>query len=99
MLIILSHKTCYVGKCDNPLKVIQTGVIIVGYEDPALEGKNITFTCLSGGILNGPNSAACVGNGEWEPDPSEVACTRQLVAAGTTMPSMPQNSLHTMHKS
>ena len=97
MLIILSHMTCYVGKRDNSLKLIQTDIIIVGYEDPALEGENITFTCLSGAILSGPNSSACMGNGEWESDPREVACTRQLVTAGTTMPSMPQNLLHTMH--
>ena len=71
------------------------------HEDPALKGENITFTCLSGAILNGPNSSTCIGNGEWEPDPREVECTheRELVTAGTTMPSMPQNSLHTMHKS
>ena len=89
--------TCYIGKCDNPLKIIQTGVIIVGYEDPALERENITFSCLSGAILSGPNPSMCMRNGEWEPDPREVVCTRQLVTAGTTMPSMPQNLLHTMH--
>ena len=73
--------------------------MVVGYEDPVLEGENITFTCLSGAILNGPNSSICVENGEWEPDPGEVTCTHEheLVTTGTMMPSMPQNSLFSMH--
>ena len=57
----LSHLTYYVGKCDNPLKVIQTDVIIVGYEDPPLEGENITFTCPTEAILSEPNSSTCMG--------------------------------------
>ena len=39
MLTILSYMTCYIGKCDNPLKVIRIGVITVGYKDPALEER------------------------------------------------------------
>ena len=27
----------------------------MGYEDPAFEGNRVTFTCLSGLILNGSN--------------------------------------------
>ena len=92
MLLILSHMTCYVGKCDNPLKLIQADIITVGYEDPALEGENITFTYPTGAILSGPNSSACMGNGEWEPDPREVECAHEceLVTTGTTMPSVLQ---------
>ena len=95
----LSHNvmTCYVGKCDDPLELNHSDVIAEGYEDPALEGENITFTCLSEAILCGSNSSTCMENGEWEPDPSEVECTRELVTTGTTVPSMPLNSLHTMH--
>ena len=98
----MSHNvlTCYVGKCDDPLELIHSDVIVVGYEDPALEGENVTFTCLSGAILSRSNSSTCMENGEWEPDPSEVECTHEheLVTTGTTMPSMPLNSLH-MHVS
>ena len=36
--------------------LIHTNVIVVGYEDPALEGENITFTCPIGAILTGPYS-------------------------------------------
>ena len=48
-------------------------VIPVGYEDPALEGEVITFTCPSGLILTGSNSSICVENEEWESDPREQA--------------------------
>ena len=88
---------CSVGECDDPSELIHSDVVVMGYEDPALEGENITFTCPSGAILSGSNSSICMENGEWEPDSSEVECTRELVTTGTTMPSMPQNSLHTMH--
>ena len=49
-------------------------VIIEGFEDPALEGANITFSCRDGLMLVGPNSATCTRNGEWEPDPREANC-------------------------
>ena len=57
-----------------------TIALAVGYEDPALEGQNITFTCAPGQALNGSNLATCMGNGKWEPDPGEVACIgKQLI--------------------
>lgn len=51
----------------------------MGYDDPALEGDSIMFTCASGLKLGGPNSnsSTCMGNGEWDPDPGEVNCTVQ----------------------
>jgi hypothetical protein len=52
-----------------------TNALAVGYVDPALEGQAIMFICPRGQILNGSNSATCMGNGEWEPDPREVECT------------------------
>ena len=73
---------CHVGKCYNPLNLAD--VIIEGYEDPALEGASITFTCLEGMTLSGPNSSTCMGNGEWEPAITEVECAN-LVTTGTTM--------------
>ena len=61
--------------CCNPLNLAD--VIVEGYdsEDLALEGTNITFTCMEGMILTGPNSSTCMGNGEWEPALREVECT------------------------
>ena len=52
-----------------------TNALAVDYEDPALEGQNITFTCASSLTLSGPNISTCMENGEWEPDPREVECT------------------------
>ena len=50
-------------------------LITGGYEDPALEGQNITFSCREGLLLTGPNSTTCMGNGEWEPNPRDATCT------------------------
>ena len=64
----------YIGKCSNPLTLVNASVIVEGYEDPALEGEIIMFSCSSGLMTIGPNSAICMGNGEWEPDPREIVC-------------------------
>ena len=66
------HEPTLAVKCTNPMQL--TNARTVGYEDPTLEGRNITFTCAPGQILNGSNSSTCKGNEEWEPDPGEVAC-------------------------
>ena len=59
------------------MTLTRNSVQVMGYEDPALEGESIVFTCTSGEILNGPNSSMCMGNGEWEPDPGELNCTHE----------------------
>ena len=56
-------------------------MITEGYEDPAMEGAKITFSCRGGLSLIGPNLTMCMGNGEWEPDLGEVACTGTCVHA------------------
>ena len=66
---------CNAGKCRNPMVIVNNNVRITGYEDPALEGEVITFTCLPGQMLNGTDTFICIRNGEWEPDPVEVHCT------------------------
>ena len=63
------------AKCGNSADEIDnTTMDIMGYIDPAVEGSNITISCLSGRALNGANTATCMGNGNWEPDPREVEC-------------------------
>ena len=64
----------HAGQCSNPIAQINvtTKVRVMGYEDPAFEGNRVTFTCLSGLILDGSNLSTCMGNGEWEPDSREV---------------------------
>ena len=61
-----------------------TNALAVGYEDPALEGQTITFTCPSGQILNESNTSTCMGNGIWEPDPGNVKCTGGFVTTVAT---------------
>ena len=46
----------------------------LGYSKPSLEGESVKFTCPPKLVMTGPNSTRCMGNGEWEPDPREVAC-------------------------
>ena len=58
-----------------------TNALALGYVDPAREGQIITFICPHAQTLNGSNSATCMGNGEWEPDPGEVEC---IGGMGTT---------------
>ena len=40
-----------------------------------VEGTTVWFSCPPGLVVNGPDSATCMENGEWEPDPSGVMCT------------------------
>ena len=65
------------------MALTHTDVRVMGYEDPAVEGESVTFTCFSGSVLNGPRSSMCMGNGEWEPDPGEVNCTGVTITTGT----------------
>ena len=70
----------YAARCSNPTKLAHIYVTIEGYEDPALEGENITFICPPESMLSGPNSSTCMRNGEWEPHPKDVTCAGSLVA-------------------
>ena len=49
--------------------------VVSGSQDsPPIEGQFITYICPTGFVLTGPNASVCTGNGEWEPDPGQVAC-------------------------
>jgi hypothetical protein len=67
-------------RCDHPLPPQTDGaneVQVSDYEDLALVGTIVTFSCLSGlpdMVLTGPNTSTCTGNGEWEPDPMDATC-------------------------
>ena len=41
---------------------------------PALEGTTVTFNCLDGLVITGPNTSTCMRNGDWEPDPQNLKC-------------------------
>ena len=76
--MIYSSHACYCTvKCGNPLDAVLTiedFIIVMGYNDPSLEGTAVTFSCSPGLVLTGPNTTTCMDNGQWEPDPSEVTC-------------------------
>ena len=59
--------------------------VVVGYSDPEVEGTSITINCLPGLVLVGPSTLVCMGNGEWEPDPIEVACTEKTTSTAAGM--------------
>ena len=63
------------GKCSNPLELTHINVMVLGYEEPSLEGNSVTFACPAGLIPTGSYSSTCMRNGEWEPNPREVTCT------------------------
>jgi hypothetical protein len=84
ILLYIKFNLFTTGKCRYPTEL--TNALALGYVDPALEGQTITFTCPPGQILYGSNSATCMGNGEWEPDPRAVECTGTPVKTiGTTL--------------
>ena len=59
--------------------MINSPVEVVDYRDnglPADAGTTVNLTCPPNLSLIGPNSTSCIGNGEWEPDPSGVMCTK-----------------------
>ena len=49
-------------------------LLITNYSPPAIEGTNVSFSCPPGLVLTRPSVLMCMGNGEWEPDPSQVRC-------------------------
>ena len=46
----------------------------VTYNGLPIQGATVNFTCRTGLALSGSNTATCMGNGEWEPDPQELEC-------------------------
>ena len=59
--------------CDVP--VLQPNVqAMVNYSQPLIGGSILSFTCLPGLILSGPNSTTCFSNGQWTPNPELVKC-------------------------
>ena len=64
--------------CGHPFRdktaVDSDSIMIMGYTEPALEGTVLSFDCPPQYALSGPNTTTCMGNGEWEPDPSKAEC-------------------------
>ena len=72
-LIFLSIANC--GHPELLLEISNDSVpIIDSYDGLSIEGSTIIFSCPPGLELIGPNSAICLENGKWKPDPSGLMC-------------------------
>lgn len=60
------------ANCGYP--VSGTSSSLTNFTDPATPGMLVTFSCSENSVLTGPDSATCMDNGQWEPDPREVKC-------------------------
>ena len=61
--------------------MMNSSVKVVDYGDNDLSrsadiGAIVSLTCPPYLSLVGPDSIACTGNGEWQPDPSGVMCIK-----------------------
>ena len=67
--------------CEDPAThIVGSTVTVVGYENPALEGHIINFSCSLG---HGSNTSICIKNGEWGPNPNEI-CDIMMITRQTT---------------
>ena len=73
-----------IATCGHPFENDSTSLVITSYSHPAVEGSNITFSCPPGLVLTGPSNSACMGNGEWEPDPRAVECDGANPTSGSS---------------
>ena len=68
-------------------------LVIADYSHPAIEGTNVSFSCPPGLALS---VSMCMGNGEWEPDPSQVRCNGKDRSTQCNMPCIqtPNTCVH-----
>ena len=62
-----------VANCGYP-KITDNSVALMNFSDPATQGTSVAFGCSETLVLTGPDSATCMSNGQWEPNPTEVKC-------------------------
>ena len=54
-----------------------SSLYILGYSEPAAVGTSISFNCSNPEeVLIGPDTAMCVNDGQWVPDPNswQIGC-------------------------
>ena len=52
---------------------MESSLYILGYNEPAVVGTSISFNCLNPEeVLIGPNTAMCMNNGQWVPNPNSL---------------------------
>ena len=71
--------------CGDPLAAINDSTLrIADYNDElTLEGTTVNYTCPTGLILNGTSQSTCMSDGQWKPDPREVACVGSFLCKFT----------------
>ena len=73
--VVIYTGTTFSAKCSYPnTNNASWTITVMGYSEPALVGTNISLTCPSGMVLNGPNTAMCTEGGQWEPNIRNVFC-------------------------
>ena len=59
------------ANCGYPLSGSSNSLTVTNFSDPATPGMVVVFSCSEDLVLTGLDSAMCMDNGEWEPDPRE----------------------------
>ena len=73
--------------CEDPAtQVVDSTIIVHGYENPAPEGHVVNFSCPFGQILTGSNMSTCTNDREWEPDPKEMSCDSNITTIISNSP-------------
>ena len=77
--------------CPDPLTQVADRAILTvrGYENLALEGDMVDFSCSVGEAITGSNTLVCTRNGKWEPDPQKISCDNINVMT-TIIPNLQQ---------
>ena len=66
-----------IANCGDPLPPTDSLLQVTGYSGPpVLEGATVNFYCSSGLVLIGNTSATCMAQGQWEPDPNKLTCSK-----------------------
>ena len=62
----------HIGTCEYPFS-LGSSLYILDYNEPAIVGTTVSINCLHPGeVLVGPNTATCMDNGQWVPDPNQL---------------------------
>ena len=65
------------ANCGYPVSSSSSS-LSTNFSDPATPGMLVIFRCSEDLVLVGPDSSACMDDGQWEPDPSKVRCKGKI---------------------
>ena len=67
--------TCSAVMCEHPLlnQSVESSLNVLDYEEPAIVGTTVSFHCSQPEeVLIGSNTAICMEDGEWVPNPNQL---------------------------